>query len=260
MGLIVVGTGIQSVAQTSLEASQCIENAEKVHVAVADALTEYWIRTINANVTLLNGFYEPKKNRAVTYEQMVEEVLNDVASGLNVCLVSYGHPGVFAYPTHEAIRRARKAGFKAQMLPAISSDACLFADLGIDPGQNGCQSFEATDFLIHHRRFDSRSSLLLWQIGVIGEAGYKNDSNVWNREAIRVLTEVLIDSYGADHIVSVYEAARYICCKPKILNIRLAELPDAAISVISTLYVPPIEKAEPDLEMLARLSATSTSR
>jgi uncharacterized protein YabN with tetrapyrrole methylase and pyrophosphatase domain len=260
VNLTVVGTGIQAVSQTSLEATQCIENAERVHVFAAEAVTEHWIRKINNNAQSLNRFYESGKDRAITYEQVIEAVLDDVTSGFNVCLVSYGHPGVFAYPTHESIRRARNAGYDAQMLPAVSSDACLFADLGVDPGETGCQSFEATDFLIHHRRFDPHSVLLLWQIGVIGEAGYRNDSAVWNREGVRVLTEVLLDAYAPDHVVSVYEAARYAGCKPTILNVRLAELPEASISVISTLFVPPAAKAPPDLEMLARIRTTSTSR
>jgi uncharacterized protein YabN with tetrapyrrole methylase and pyrophosphatase domain len=259
VSLSVVGTGIQTVAQTSLQAKQCIENADRVHVFAADAVTEHWIGKINEKVNSLNRFYEPNKDRAITYEQMIDAVLNDVASDFNVCLVSYGHPGVFAYPTHEAVRRARDAGYHAQMLPAVSSDACLFADLGVDPGATGCQSFEATDFLIHHRRYDPHSILLLWQIGVIGEAGYKSDSGAWNREGVRVLTAVLREVYPSDHVVSVYEAARYACCKPKIVNVRLEDLPEAAISVISTLYVPPIANAQTDLEMLARLTATSTS-
>jgi hypothetical protein len=37
------------------------------------------------------------------------------------------------------------------MLPGISAEDCLFADLGIDPGIYGCQSYEATDFLANGR-------------------------------------------------------------------------------------------------------------
>jgi hypothetical protein len=41
--------------------------------------------------------------------------------------------------------RSSTDGFDAVMLPGISAEDCLFADLGIDPGMIGCQSFEATD-------------------------------------------------------------------------------------------------------------------
>jgi hypothetical protein len=42
------------------------------------------------------------------------------------------------------------------MLPAVSAEDCLFADLGVDPGAAGCQSHEAADFLI----LDTRSTRL----------------------------------------------------------------------------------------------------
>jgi uncharacterized protein YabN with tetrapyrrole methylase and pyrophosphatase domain len=258
--LTVVGTGIQVVAQTSLEATTCIERADKVYFVSADALTEYWIRQVNVSAESLNGLYEPGKNRMTTYEQIIERVVGAVDSGLNVCFVGYGHPGVFAHATHESIRRVRRTGCEAQMLPGISADACLFADLGIDPGVSGCQSFEATDFLVYHRRFDPHCALLLWQIGVIGEFGHRDDSKIWNRAGLGVLAGVLIEDYSDDHTVTVYEAARYPCCSPSVLNVRLADLSEAPISSIATLYVPPIGRAEPDLTMLERLVASSATR
>lgn len=255
--LTVVGTGIQVVSQTSTKALSCIRSADKVYFFSADALTEYWLRQIHPCVESLNGFYAPGKDRDITYEEMVDRVVDSVLLGLNVCFVSYGHPGVFSYPTHEAIRRVRAAGHDAQMLPAISADACLFADLGVDPSSSGCQSYEASDFLIYNRRFDSRSSLILWQIGVIGERGYKNSDDAWNMAGVRLLTEVLLHHYPPDHVVTVYEAARYACCEPIIQNVELVELPQAAISTMSTLYVPPVGPSVPDLEMYNRLVAST---
>ncbi len=42
----------------------------------------------------------------------------------------------------------------------------------IDPGTCGCHSFEATDFLLYRREYDSSSHLILWQpytvIGMLG--------------------------------------------------------------------------------------------
>jgi len=35
------------------------------------------------------------------------------------------------------------------MLPGISAEDCLFADIGVDPGIYGCQSFEATDLFVN---------------------------------------------------------------------------------------------------------------
>jgi hypothetical protein len=85
-------------------------------------------------------------------------------------ILSYGEKRILSYvrkgflfvvdPAHESIRRARMEGISACMLPGISAEDCLFAELGIEPSENGCQSFEATDFLVYKRKFDNRSSLI----------------------------------------------------------------------------------------------------
>jgi len=36
------------------------------------------------------------------------------------------------------------------MLPAISSEDCLYADLGVDPATTGNASYDATDFLLRN--------------------------------------------------------------------------------------------------------------
>jgi uncharacterized protein YabN with tetrapyrrole methylase and pyrophosphatase domain len=253
--LTVVGTGIQPVAQTSAETVAFIQGADNVFFVSADLLTEPWIKQLNPSCESLNALYVPGRDRRETYELMVKRVVDSVASGSNVCFVVYGHPGVFADPAHEAIRRVRAMGLEAEMLPAISADACLFADLGIDPGDTGCQSYEATDFLIHRRRYDPRSALVLWQIGVIAERGFKSDMRAWNPSGVIVLVEVLLEQYPPDHVVTIYEAARYPRGKPLIFNVQLAKLADAPISSICTLYVPPYGEAAYDETILERLSA-----
>ena len=150
-----------------------IEQAEKVLYLVTDPVTEIWIKQLNPTAESLSSSYEDNKPRIDAYVAMIERVLGFVRDGLDVCAIFYGHPGVFVYPSHEAVRLARTEGYSASMFPGISAEDCLFADLGIDPARSGCQSFEATDFLVHRRKFDSTSSLILWQIGVVGDLGYK---------------------------------------------------------------------------------------
>ena len=133
------------------------------------AAADIWKKKLNINSESLHDCYIHGEPRNYAYDRMVERILSYVSRGLNVCVVFYGHPGVFVHPGHESIRRVRMEGFPACMLPGISAEDCLFAELGIDPSKNGCQSFEATDFLVYKRKFDNRSSLILWQIGAIGD-------------------------------------------------------------------------------------------
>lgn len=250
MPLTVVGTGIQCASQTSPVARAHIEKADKVLFLAADPATIVWIKQLNPTAESLHVFYDSAKFRIVSYHEMVEHTLSFVRKGLNVCLASYGHPGVFAFPMHESVRRARGEGFHAIMLPGISSEDCLFADLGVDPGDTGCQSYEATNFLIYNRKFDSTSALILWQIGVTGHVGYQK---VFNLDGVNVLVEVLLQHYGPDHEVVVYEAPPYAICDPSVQRVTLNSLASARITPISTLYIPPKQPTLPNTAMMDRL-------
>lgn len=249
--LTVVGTGIQLVGHLTLAAKAWIEQADQVLFAVADPVTAKWLQSLNATAQAL-PYNTDNQRRTETYREMVETILAPVRQGLSVCAVFYGHPGVFADPAHEAIKQARREGFRAQMLPGISAEDCLFADLGLDPGKNGCQSFEATDFLIRRRQFDPTSSLILWQIAFTGNLGFYQEKG--HLHGITVLTEVLETHYASDHEVIVYEAAVYYpVCEPVIQPIPLFKLPETSVSLVSTLYVPPLAPGSVDREMMVRL-------
>jgi len=249
--LTIVGTGIQFAGQMTIEARAHIKQAEKVLFLVADPITADWIKDINPSAESLYPCYQQGESRMIAYEGMIERILNEVRKGLRVCAVFYGHPGVFVYPSHEAIMQARLEGYSAKMLPGISSEDCLFADLGIDPARNGCQSFEATDFLIHKRKFDTGCALILWQIGCIADFTFSLEA--YGTRGLHVLTEYLCQYYDATHPVVVYEAAEYAIFDAGIEHVQLAKLPEAQISPISTLYIAPQTQAPLDNEMLERL-------
>jgi uncharacterized protein YabN with tetrapyrrole methylase and pyrophosphatase domain len=258
--LSAVGIGIRAPAQTTLEASSRIEQADKVFSLVADPIAEYWLRKINVNTESLGPLYAVGKERRQTYAEMIERILGAVRENHRVCVVSYGHPGVAAYPLHESVRRARAEGFAAELLAGVSAEDCLFADLGVDPVAGGCCSYEATDFLLRRRIFDPAGNLVLWQIGVIAEPGFKREDRAWNPEGVVVLTEKLLEVYPSDHEVVVYEAPRLPVCHPMIERVPLAMLPSAQVTPMSTLFVPPMMKAEIDETMVRRLGSRGNSR
>jgi len=136
------------------------------------------------------------------------------------------------------------------MLPAVSAEDCLFADLGVDPGQLGCQSYEATDFLIRRRRPDPSAALILWQLSVLGriDAVTEPDSS-----RMPFLVDHLCGHYPAEHEVVLYEASPYPVVGPAVQRVALGGLADAEIAAMTTLYVPPAATPEVDLELVERL-------
>ena len=245
--LTIVGTGIKLALHLTPEARAELEQADEVIFLAADEVTNRWLERVSPKARSLAGFYEDGKDRRETYAQMVEEILSPVRNGRRVCAAFYGHPGVFVQPAHEAVRRARLEGFEARMLPAVSAEDCLFADLGVDPGANGCQTYEATDFLVHRRTIDISTPLVLWQIGFLGQAKYSARPDT---SRLPVLVEYLLDLYPREHEVVVYEASPYPVRRAEIRRTPLSELAAADVAPMATLYVPACVRREPDRAML----------
>ena len=128
----------------------------------------------------------------------------------------------------------------------------MFADLGFDPARGGCQSYEATDFLTRPPRFDPRSHLILWQVGVIGDAGYSSKGE-YRKDGLQVLADLLTTIYPDEHEAVLYLAPIYNVCAPQIDRLPLRELPKAEVSLTATLYVPPLGNRAFDQQMVQRL-------
>jgi uncharacterized protein YabN with tetrapyrrole methylase and pyrophosphatase domain len=240
------------------EAEQAFASADVALYLVADLVAEAWIATVNPSARSLLGHYREGASRQAIYDDMVETILAEVRSGANVCVAFYGHPGVFVSPSHAAIERARAEGHTARMLPAVSSEDCLFADLGVDPGVMGCQSYEATDFLLRRRQVDPTAMLILWQIAVIGIRAYSREFEPAG--GLGVLRQYLSEWYEEDHEVTLYEASPYPLAEPAVRSFALRELPASEPAALATLYVPPVGERAPDPDMIARLTSATDAK
>lgn len=248
--LTVVGTGIAAGVHLTVQARDAIERADVFLHLAADPIAVQWLAVMRADAIDLRGHYRPGVVRDEIYEQITEAILEPLRAGRSACAAFYGHPGVYVRPSHEAVRRARSEGHDARMLPGISAEDCLFADLGVDPADRGCLSYDATDFLLHRRPVDPSASLILWQITVIGDPTAVSQARM---DTVGVLVERLLEHYAPAHEVVVYEASPYPIGGPVADRVRLDQLADADLSPLSTLYVPPASAPEVDAEMAVRL-------
>jgi precorrin-6B methylase 1 len=250
--LTVVGTGLMVAGQITQESLSHVQEAEKLFFVAPEIVTATWLEGLNPSAESLFDSYQEGKSRSQTYAEMTQRILAPVREGKRVVAAFYGHPGVFATPSHESIRQARQEGYSARMLPGVSAEDCLFADLGIDPGTTGCQSFEATDFLIRHRSFDPTALLVLWQIGAIGVREYK-PAALWSTRGLEVLAAELSKTYGAEHETIVYESAVLPVSAPKMFQTAIRDLATAPVTTRSTLAVLPLPNREADPIVLRAL-------
>ncbi len=243
-GLVVVGSGIQLGRHLSPRCLSEIQEAERVFL-LTDGAAHAMLTEMRPDAIDLRVHYAPGKDRRVTYGEMDAAILADVRAGKRVCAVFYGHPGVFADVPHTIIRKAREAGYSARMEPGISSEACLYADLGIDPGRTGVQSLEATQFLLEDRQIDTRSLLLLWQVALTGDTSCTRFHAVPD-ELSKLVTRLQLD-YPADHEVILYEASRLSVEPFRAEHLKLADLANAHFEEYTTLVVPPCAPHQPDV-------------
>ena len=256
--LVIVGTGIRTAGQMTTEAVAWIKRADKVLYLVGDPIAVGLIHQLNpSGAHSLMDTYIAGQNRTDAYAGMVDRILACLRAGDLTCAAFYGHPGVFVSAAHEAIRRAHAAGFEARMLPGISAEDCLFADLGVDPGIHGCQTWEATDFVLNRRSVDTSSAVVLWQIGIFGFATHKQGS--YALPAMPLLIEKLERIYGASHAMYLYDGAVLPGCQSVIRQIVPAQLMTEPLSIAYTLYIPPARVADPDMDAYNRMVALNTA-
>ena len=247
--LTVVGTGVRP-AHLTPQACLALERAQKVFYLLPDPAAAERIRALNGSAEssrpLLGGATaggDPPRARRGGYP-------GPRPAGPRHLRRFFGHPGVLTYAARLALRQCRQEGFPAEMLPGISAQDCLYADLGVDPGRAGCQSYEAADFLVYRRRFDPTSHLILWQIGAIGTMSSPPRPSP---EGLQALVETLVSSYGPGHGVAVYEPGTRSGEAPRVAETALSDLPGVAVTLFSMLYVPPLPPRPPDPEILDRM-------
>lgn len=227
-------------------------SASKLFFLVADPAMAEILKELNSTAESLASFYANDKLRRQTYTEIADLVVKTAEKESTVCLALYGHPGVFASFPYDIVRKARALDISVKIFPGVSAEDCLFADAEFDPGQYGCHNFEATDFLIYNRIFDPRSTLILWQIGLVGESDYQaNYRNI----GLPLLMEHLSQFYPPTHKVMIYEAAQYPVCSPRLEWVELQQLDKVELKRISTLYIPPAGASVPDASALQKLAA-----
>jgi diguanylate cyclase len=258
-GLVVIGSGIQLGRHLGQRGLAEIEEAEVV-LALTDAAAFATLRELRPDLIDLRPYYAEGKDRRLTYLEMDAAIMAEVRAGRRVCAVFYGHPGVFADVPHAVVRKAREEGFRARMEPGISSEACLYADLGLDPGRHGVQSIEATQFLVEDRQIDNRSLVLIWQVALTGDLACTRFHA--EPEELRRLVDRLLQDYPPEHQVILYEAAQLPLEPFRAERLPLSELPRARYREFTTLVIPPRLDLDPRLpgRLVASLQEANAPR
>lgn len=249
--LVIVGSGIKCLSHLTHEAKAYITQSTRVLYLLNDPIMKQWIEKNSVSAESLEHLYSKYPLRLHCYRAIRDYILTVLSEPQHVCVVIYGHPTVFAQPALAAAIQAEQLGYQVDILPGISAEDCLFADLRINPGAYGCQSYEATDLLLRQHPINPYAHLLLWQAGVIGALSQTERHN--NSVGSRLLQQYLLQYYPAQHIITEYVAAQYPGQNAKVVNFALAELDVFSLNSLATLYLAPLAKQSINTDMLQAL-------
>jgi tetrapyrrole methylase family protein/MazG family protein len=250
--LTIVGSGIKFISHLTTESIGYIEQADLVLYLTNEPAIKQWIMKTNPTSESLDSIYFDHDLRINSYNAITNYIIKRLKEEKNICVVLYGHPAVHAKPAIDAVKAALDSGYNAKLLPGISAEACLFADLLIDPATHGCLSYDATELLIHDRIIDNNCHLIIWQASVIGALGHGHKHN--NSKGLTLLTNYLQNYYDEHHSVTLYSAAQYPGMSPSIRDIKLYQLKQENISRLTTLYIPPLELTHYNMDILKEIN------
>jgi hypothetical protein len=247
--LIVAGTGIEAIGHVTFAGEGAIRSADVVLFLVSDTLTIEWIVRLNPAAESLYPLYTSADNRPTAYRLIVERIMREVRSGRRVCALFYGHPGTAVTPGHAAVGVARLEGYSARMLPSVSALDCMICDLGVDLIASGFQSYEASHLVAQPDLLNPACPLVLWQVSAVN--GNTFTSGGYSSEGFATLVNLLLETYGPEQMVVLYEAAVWAVCEPRIETVQLRELGTVVPTHATTIYVPAKGDEPPEAARIA---------
>lgn len=239
-----VGLGIAGIHQITREVEETISRCTQTFVTdIAIGVVDY-LKTLCPNVVDLTSQEELGSHRILIYRRMAAEVVAAAVENSPVCFATYGHPKMYCYPTILIQRAAKLLDLKVMVLPGISSLDTLLVDLGIDPGFDGLQIYEATDLVIRRRPLQTDVSCVILQAPIVMEAYNKPGSP--SIDNLRLLQNYLLDFYPDQHNAILIVSKTHPLLEPIMQKIPLGRLVMAMQQGFSvgTLFIPPVHHRE----------------
>lgn len=250
--IALIGSGIKTISHLTTEAKTYIEHADCVLYLINEPIFESWLIKHSKKCMSLEKYYFLHEKRSDSYKKIIAKIISLSKKYDFISVVLYGHPVVFSSLGIDTIKKAQKQNIETVILPGISTEDCLFADLEIDPSQNGCFSVEATNFIIFDDVINVFSDLIIWQVGIIGNIGSVFNKN--SKDGLALIQKKLLQTYSPEHEIILYEASLYPGVQSKIVKFPLQYLMEQDMSSLSTLYVPAKKRKTINRNLFSKLN------
>jgi uncharacterized protein YabN with tetrapyrrole methylase and pyrophosphatase domain len=258
--IAVVGLGIAGVNQMTKEVEETIRRCKRTFLAdTGTGMLEY-LQTLCPTVVDLTMPTEVGLHRSLVYRRIASEIVAAAVEDAPVCFATYGHPTMFCYPTTLIQRSAMILDLKVQVLPGVSFLDTLLADLGVDPGFDGLQMYEATDLLIMRRPLQPDVACVITQAPMTVDPYNHHPSRTLGN--LVLLQDYLLQFYPSDHQMLLVTSAPHPLLDPLVQPVEAGALAAALMpgTQLGTLFIPPAyhrDIADAMLADLMRLPASA---
>ena len=236
--LYVLGSGVRTGVQFTVETIQALKTCRAVFVLHDDLMVHEHIRKHCADVRDLAPLYEGQNFRADVYRSISRLLVDEARREPTIAFVVHGHPLFLVSATEYTIELARHNGLRVRALPALSSFDAILCDLEIDLGY-GVQMFDATTMIRQGWLPNSALPTLIFQVATVLEDRVVKEKPL--PTTLAPLTRFLSRVYPVDHPCTIVHSGAHLIEPATRLDLRIGDLShtDAIdLWMRPTLYIP----------------------
>jgi uncharacterized protein YabN with tetrapyrrole methylase and pyrophosphatase domain len=249
--IAVVGLGISGVHQITREVEETLRRSNETFVTDMGVGVLEHLESLGPKVTDLTSRYESGSHRILIYRRMASEVVAAALDHPPVAFATYGHPRMYCYPTTLIERAATVLDLTVQVLPGISFLDMLLAELGVDPGFDGLQMYEATDVVVRRRPLQPDVNCVITQGPIVMDAYNRPGSP--SDENLLLLQDHLLEFYPAEHVAVFVVAKTHPLLETIKEAVPIGKLAEALRrgANVGTLFIPPVQHRDVASQELA---------
>ena len=242
--LACVGTSIRGAGALTFEAVTYLASADVVFYYPPTTPHYELLKLLNDDVVNLNDtLYVRGAPFGPTYEAIIEEVIGVLKTGKRIAYATQGSPAFHCGTCLSLIRRATQEGFRAVLIPGVSSLEVLSTDLAPLYDFNSLQLYSIDDVMNRKANIDPRNPCLLFDLGRYALPAVREKAGNILRSKLNALSEFLSSIYTSSHeLILCSVKPDGLCVQSKTTLNRLEETV-GRLGTSQTIFVPALQIA-----------------
>jgi uncharacterized protein YabN with tetrapyrrole methylase and pyrophosphatase domain len=255
--LFIIGLGVAIPSHITVQATRAMSRCARLYSIVQDP-RRLWLPPENSGIKVINALemYVEGSIRIQNYERVARTIVAALDHARPLGYVTYGNPMAYDRVAQNLVHYAKQQGFAVQVVPGVSSLDTVLCDLNVDMAP-AIQVFEASWLFACQIQPHVSIPALLMQVGAFGSLR-THYTQRQDGSSLRELMDYLCRFYPGSHPVSLVRSSGQEDRPAHIRRVSLASLCEVTADDLSgaSLYIPALEKAKPQSEIISKMEQT----